>query len=66
MTGVNWVALTIVVILFTFVTAVGFAAARWRRATSMASLRAKKRQRIGSAGPAQPLPPRLSAQGANM
>jgi solute:Na+ symporter, SSS family len=37
-TGVNWVALTVVVILFTFVTAVGFAAARWRRATSMASL----------------------------
>ena len=32
----------------------------------MASLRAKKRQRIGSPGPAQPLPPRLFAQGANM
>jgi solute:Na+ symporter, SSS family len=38
MTGVNWVALTIVIILFVFVTAVGFAAARWRRAQSMASL----------------------------
>jgi SSS family solute:Na+ symporter len=37
-TGVNWVALTVVLILFTFVTAVGFAAARWRRASSMASL----------------------------
>jgi solute:Na+ symporter, SSS family len=37
-TGVNWVALTIVLILFVFVTGVGFAAARWRRATSMASL----------------------------
>src|SRR6185437_10707030 len=38
MTGVNWVALTIVIILFVFVTAVGFAAARWRRAPSLASL----------------------------
>ena len=38
MTGVNWVALTVVIILFVFVTAVGFAAARWRRAQSMASL----------------------------
>ena len=38
MTGVNWVALTIVLILFLFVTGVGFAAARWRRAQSMASL----------------------------
>ena len=38
MTGVNWVALTIVIILFAFVTVVGFAAARWRRAQSMASL----------------------------
>jgi len=37
-TGVNWVALTVVIILFVFVTAVGFAAARWRRAQSMASL----------------------------
>jgi len=37
-TGVNWVALTIVIILFVFVTAFGFAAARWRRAQSMASL----------------------------
>jgi SSS family solute:Na+ symporter len=37
-TGVNWVALTIVIILFAFVTVVGFAAARWRRAQSMASL----------------------------
>jgi SSS family solute:Na+ symporter len=37
-TGVNWVALTIVLILFLFVTGVGFAAARWRRAASMSSL----------------------------
>jgi solute:Na+ symporter, SSS family len=37
-TGVNWVALTVVIVLFVFVTAVGFAAARWRRAQSMASL----------------------------
>jgi solute:Na+ symporter, SSS family len=37
-TGVNWVALTIVLVLFTFVTVVGFAAARWRRAASLASL----------------------------
>jgi SSS family solute:Na+ symporter len=37
-TGVNWVALTVVLILFVFVTVVGFAAARWRRASSMASL----------------------------
>ncbi|HEV7656312.1 MAG TPA: sodium:solute symporter [Mycobacteriales bacterium] len=38
MTGVNWVALTIVLVLFVFVTGVGFAAARWRRAASMSSL----------------------------
>ena len=38
MTGVNWGALTIVLILFVFVTGVGFAAARWRRAASMSSL----------------------------
>ena len=38
MTGVNWVALTVVIVLFVFVTGVGFAAARWRRAQSMASL----------------------------
>jgi SSS family solute:Na+ symporter len=37
-TGVNWVALTIVLVLFLFVTGVGFAAARWRRAASMSSL----------------------------
>jgi SSS family solute:Na+ symporter len=37
-TGVNWVALTIVLVLFVFVTGVGFAAARWRRAASMSSL----------------------------
>jgi solute:Na+ symporter, SSS family len=37
-TGVNWVALTIVLVLFIFVTVVGFAAARWRRASSLASL----------------------------
>jgi solute:Na+ symporter, SSS family len=38
MTGVNYVALTIVLILFVFVTVVGFAAARWRRASSLSSL----------------------------
>ncbi len=38
MTGVNWIALTIVLVLFVFVTVVGFAAARWRRASSLASL----------------------------
>ena len=38
MTGVNVVALVIVLVLFTFVTVVGFAAARWRRAASLASL----------------------------
>jgi len=32
----------------------------------MASLRAKYFQRTVSAGPAQPVPPRLLAQGANM
>jgi len=37
-----------------------------RLATSMASLRAKNFQRTVSAGPAQPVPPRLLAQGANM
>jgi solute:Na+ symporter, SSS family len=36
--GTDYVALTIVLILFTFVTVVGFAAARWRRAASLASL----------------------------
>src|ERR1700742_4681639 len=38
MTGVNWVALTIVLVLFVFVTGVGFAAAPWRRAASMSSV----------------------------
>jgi solute:Na+ symporter, SSS family len=37
-TGVDYVALTIVLVLFVFVTGVGFAAARWRRAESLASL----------------------------
>jgi SSS family solute:Na+ symporter len=36
--GVNAVALTIVIALFLFVTVVGFMAARWRRAESLASL----------------------------
>ncbi|MGB9377121.1 MAG: sodium:solute symporter, partial [Mycobacteriales bacterium] len=36
--GVDGVALTIVVILFLFVTVLGFAAARWRRAAQVASL----------------------------
>ena len=38
MTGVNVVALVIVVVLFVFVTVLGFAASRWRRAASLASL----------------------------
>ena len=38
MNEVNWIALTIVLVLFTFVTVVGFAAARWRRAASLSSL----------------------------
>lgn len=38
MNDVNGVALTIVVIFFLFVTAVGFVAARWRRVPSLASL----------------------------
>jgi solute:Na+ symporter, SSS family len=37
-TGVNVVALVIVVVLFVFVTVLGFAASRWRRAASLASL----------------------------
>jgi SSS family solute:Na+ symporter len=37
-TGVNGVALTIVIILFLLVTVLGFVAARWRRAPSLASL----------------------------
>ncbi|MEP6696082.1 MAG: sodium:solute symporter [Pseudonocardiales bacterium] len=36
--GVDGVALTIVVVLFLFVTVLGFAAARWRRAQSLATL----------------------------
>jgi len=35
---VDYVALTIVLVLFAFVTVVGFVAARWRRAASLASL----------------------------
>ncbi|GAB3598692.1 sodium:solute symporter family protein [Angustibacter peucedani] len=37
-TGVNGVALTIVIVLFLAVTAMGFMAARWRRSSSMGSL----------------------------
>ncbi len=37
-TGVNGVALTIVILLFAVVTVMGFMAARWRRASSMGSL----------------------------
>jgi SSS family solute:Na+ symporter len=37
-TGVDYTALTILLVLFAFVTVVGFAAARWRRAASLASL----------------------------
>jgi SSS family solute:Na+ symporter len=36
--GVDTTALTIVIILFLFVTVLGFAAARWRRAASLANL----------------------------
>jgi len=36
--GIDGVALSIVVVLFLFVTVLGFAAARWRRATNLASL----------------------------
>ena len=38
MNDVDYVALTIVLVLFAFVTVVGFVAARWRRAASLASL----------------------------
>ena len=38
MSGVNAVALTIVVILFVVVTVIGFAAARWRRAEDLLHL----------------------------
>ena len=38
MTGVNYVALTIVLVLFILVTVIGFGAARWRRASSLSSL----------------------------
>src|SRR5213595_2694401 len=37
-TGVNGVALTVVILLFVLVTVLGFVAARWRRAPSLASL----------------------------
>jgi solute:Na+ symporter, SSS family len=37
-TGVNGVALTVVILLFLLVTVMGFVAARWRRAPSLASL----------------------------
>ena len=35
---INWVALTVLVVLFAIVTVMGFQAARWRRADDMASL----------------------------
>jgi solute:Na+ symporter, SSS family len=37
-TGINWVALTVVILLFLLATVMGFLAARWRRAPSLASL----------------------------
>lgn len=37
-TGVNWTALTILVVIFLAVTVMGFLATRWRRAESMESL----------------------------
>ena len=36
--NINWVALTVLVVLFAIVTIMGFRAARWRRADDMASL----------------------------
>ncbi len=36
--NINWVALTVLVVLFAVVTIMGFRAARWRRADDMASL----------------------------
>ncbi|GAA3555254.1 sodium:solute symporter family protein [Microlunatus spumicola] len=36
--SINWVALTVLVVLFAVVTVMGFQAARWRRADDMASL----------------------------
>ncbi|HEY0240477.1 MAG TPA: sodium:solute symporter [Friedmanniella sp.] len=36
--NINWVALTVLVVLFALVTIMGFRAARWRRADDMASL----------------------------
>ena len=36
--SINWVALTVLVVLFAIVTVMGFQAARWRRADDMASL----------------------------
>jgi solute:Na+ symporter, SSS family len=38
MSGVNGVALTVVIVFFLLVTGIGFAAARWRRVGSLASL----------------------------
>ena len=38
MTGVNWVALTVLVVLFVMVAVMGFWASRWRRPQSMESL----------------------------
>ena len=33
MTGINWVALIVLILLFALVTVMGFMAARWRRPT---------------------------------
>ncbi len=38
MSGINWTALVILVLLFGTVTIMGFMATRWRRPTSMESL----------------------------
>jgi solute:Na+ symporter, SSS family len=38
MTGVNWVALTVLIVLFVMVAVMGFWASRWRRPQSMESL----------------------------
>ena len=37
-TGVNYVALAVLIVLFLLVTVMGFWASRWRQATSMESL----------------------------
>jgi len=40
MTGINWVALIVMILLFALVTVMGFMAARWRRPKDLDSLQA--------------------------